>query len=109
EGTPTQEVQVQLYQNDEPVEGAIATLSNDLGWEYEFADLDEFDNQGVPYTYTVKEVEVPEGYISTVDEYDITNTRTGIIDLNVTKEWLDDDESDRPASITLQLSQNGEH
>jgi LPXTG-motif cell wall-anchored protein len=41
-------------------------------WHYSFEDHPEFDEEGIPYTYSVEEVPVA-GYESTVDGYDLHN------------------------------------
>ncbi|SFN78143.1 Cna B-type domain-containing protein [Proteiniclasticum ruminis] len=80
-------------------------------WSFSFTELPEFDNMGIPYTYTIEEVPV-EGYESTVTEnedgtFTITNLRAGIVDVSGEKTWLDDG-TGRPESITVNLIQNGE-
>ena len=71
EGTHPASVLAQLYRNgeafDEPVE-----LNKDNGWSYEWLDLTD------EYTWTVDEVNVPDGYTKSVTndgtEWTITNT-----------------------------------
>src|SRR5699024_4736426 len=48
------------------------------------------------------EHDVP-GYASEVDGFDITNTRSDVKSIEITKTWLDDDSADRPDSIEVEL------
>src|SRR5699024_5646483 len=43
---------------------------NKGNWTYEFADLAEFNDEGVAYTYTVQEANVPDKYQSEVKNHD---------------------------------------
>lgn len=74
---------------------------------YTFENLPKYDKDGNEITYVINELRVP-GYDAKIVGYDITNTRTDKANISVTKEWLDEDENDRPDSITVQLFQNGE-
>lgn len=79
-------VQVQLYADGDPVNGALLTLqSNDAdsnkNWKGTFENLPKYYNDNTEIQYTVQEVNVPEGYESKVEEKDegvfvITNTYT---------------------------------
>ncbi|MCY7061165.1 Cna B-type domain-containing protein [Streptococcus oralis] len=55
--------------------GQTATVSETSGWTYEFTGLDRYQ-EGKEITYTVEEVNVPDGYIASVEGYNITNTHT---------------------------------
>lgn len=77
-------------------------------WVYTFGELDQFDEYGVEYEYIVKEEEVPAGYRSSVNGYDITNLRVGSTSISGTKRWKDDTVDARPASITVNLLRNGQ-
>src|SRR5699024_9137982 len=57
--------------------------------------------------YTVEEVDVPTGYVSTIDNFDITNLRVAKTDIVGEKTWRDDESCDRPKSITIHLLANG--
>ncbi|GAE31828.1 Cna B-type domain-containing protein [Alkalihalobacillus hemicellulosilyticus] len=98
-------IEVNLLQNGEVI--AVQEVSGDTNWQYSFTDLDQFDDEGVAYVYTVEEEPV-DGYEATVDGYDITNLRVGTTSVEVTKEWIDGEGEDRPESITVYLLQNGE-
>ncbi|TKH08403.1 Cna B-type domain-containing protein, partial [Bacillus wiedmannii] len=75
-------------------------------WKYTFADLAQYDTNGVAYTYTVKEKPVA-GYKSEVKGYDITNTKVAKMTVEGTKTWKDGNATDRPATIKVDLLQNG--
>ncbi|MFH5810604.1 Cna B-type domain-containing protein [Companilactobacillus sp. FL22-1] len=62
-----------------------------------------------PYLY-VSEIDQPYNYISTQtinngNDYDKTITNTLAVPFTVTKKWVDDNASDRPESIQIQLIQ----
>src|SRR5699024_4704040 len=89
-----------------------ADVTASANWTYTFADLEEFDSEGVPYEYTVEEVDV-KGYVSKVtgsqeDGFTITNTRTGETEVTITKSWKDENEADRPNTIKVNLHANDE-
>ncbi|MGG5785459.1 Cna B-type domain-containing protein, partial [Bacillus albus] len=77
-----------------------------MGWKYIFADLEAYDAEGKAYEYTVKEQAVP-GYESKVSGTDITNTKVGQTKVEGTKTWKDDNATDRPEMIRVDLLQNG--
>ena len=109
-GDRPEEIDVILFQND--VEIDRQTVSANSDWGYSFKDLAEFDDQGVKYSYSVSEEladEVRDLYeeISEPNSYDLINRRVGLIDVDVTKTWQDDDLTDRPEAITVNLLQNG--
>ena len=95
---------VQLLQNGiaygDPVE---LTAAN--GWKYMWLNLPE------GYTYTAKELEVPDGYYVTddgvlIDEdtWQITNTKSPLTSISVEKRWEGGDPTD---SVTVYLLCNG--
>ncbi|HFJ9319780.1 TPA: Cna B-type domain-containing protein, partial [Bacillus tropicus] len=77
-----------------------------MGWKYIFADLEAYDAEGKAYEYTVKEQPVA-GYESKVSGTDITNTKIGKTKVEGTKTWKDDNATDRPEMIKVDLLQNG--
>src|SRR5699024_9483758 len=97
-------ITVELVQNGKVIDSKEVTAETD--WKYSFKDLEKYDENGVAYKYTIQE-ETVEGYETTVDGFDITNVRTGEIDVSGTKTWKDDNVSDRPDSIKVNLLQNG--
>jgi LPXTG-motif cell wall-anchored protein len=98
-------ITVVLLQSGEEYKTMEVTPDTEGNWTYTFSGLPEFDDEGIPYVYTIDELEV-EGYLSTVDGYDLNNTRTGYISISGEKTW--DDLSERPDEITVLLLQNGE-
>ena len=79
-------VEFELYKNGKAT-GNKQTISGD-NWKATFTDLPVYEN-GQKITYTVKEVNVPEGYTSSGDgteanQYTITNTHK-IFDLSLRK------------------------
>src|SRR5699024_11534704 len=56
---------------------------------------------------TISEHDVP-GYQSVIDGYEITNTRSELKSITVTKSWIDNDSSADPNEITVDLLANGE-
>ncbi|QWG87017.1 Cna B-type domain-containing protein [Bacillus mycoides] len=77
-----------------------------MGWKYIFADLEAYDANGVAYQYEVKEQPIA-GYKSSVSSYDITNTKVGETKVEGTKTWNDNNATDRPTMIKVDLLQNG--
>ncbi|WP_215597682.1 Cna B-type domain-containing protein [Bacillus mycoides] len=97
-------IQVDLLQNGNVIQTQDVTAAN--SWKYTFADLAQYDANGVAYTYTVKEKPVA-GYKSEVKGYDITNTKVAKMTVEGTKTWKDGNATDRPATIKVDLLQNG--
>lgn len=97
-------ITLNLMQNGEEIASQEITESDN--WSYSFDELDAFDNEGQGYVYTVEEEPV-DGYETIIDGYDITNVRVGEVEVSGEKTWLDDDASDRPDDITVNLLQNG--
>ncbi len=104
-------VTVQLLCNGEAY-GEPVVLSADNNWHHTWTGLNEDLN------WTVSEIDVPEGYTSTVAQdgfyFTVTNAMDyeppappAPVDLTVTKEWLNDTPSLRPDSILVQLYRDG--
>ncbi|TCD54126.1 Cna B-type domain-containing protein, partial [Alloscardovia theropitheci] len=82
DGIRPDHVSVQLYANDQP-SGSPVTLNAANNWHHAFVNLPVMKN-GKRITYTVKEVNVPEGYTPSMSMsqarcdcgYTITNTHT---------------------------------
>jgi LPXTG-motif cell wall-anchored protein len=74
-------------------------------WTGEITGLPMYNSEGKLYEYTIREVNVPNGYEATVtDNRTITNTLLEKGDILVEKIWKDEqDTSVRPASITFNL------
>ncbi|WP_215575767.1 Cna B-type domain-containing protein [Bacillus toyonensis] len=97
-------IQVDLLQNGNVIQTKEVTAAN--SWNYTFADLAQYDANGVAYTYTVKEQPVA-GYKSEINGYNITNTKVAKMTVEGTKKWKDGNATDRPSSIQVDLLQNG--
>ncbi|TNP11207.1 Cna B-type domain-containing protein, partial [Bacillus tropicus] len=97
-------IKVDLLQNGTVI--ATQEVSKATGWKYEFKDLAAYDAEGKAYKYEVKEQAV-EGYKSKVNGYDITNTKVGETKVEGTKTWNDNNATDRPSTIKVDLLQNG--
>ena len=74
DGIRPSSIQVKLLADGQDT-GLIATASEATGWKYHFEGLAKNQN-GKEIKYTVQEVNVPEGYTSTVNGYNITNVHT---------------------------------
>ena len=106
-------IEVQLYAND-TAQGAPVTLDATNNWQYTWSDLDK-NKDGQAIAYTVKEVNVPAGYVTTQSadnprNVTITNTHEpAVIDVSVVKKWEDSNNVDklRPTSIEIQLYADG--
>ena len=108
DGKRPESVEVELYKNGVAT-GETKELTGDT-WTASFTNLPVYEN-GQEITYTVKEVNVPDGYTASGDgteenSYTITNTHTPeVTSVNVNKVWSDNDNQDgvRPDSIQVQL------
>ena len=97
------EVSVTLYNGNAEV--GTVTLNDANQWRYTWANL---DGKG---KYTVKENNVPAGYKCDVTSsnngqnytFVVTNTKLVPIDLSVVKVWKDEDNKERPLSVTVAL------
>ncbi|MGE7940447.1 Cna B-type domain-containing protein, partial [Bacillus paramycoides] len=97
-------IKVDLLQNGKVVDTKEVTA--ETNWKYTFEKLQVYDANGVAYKYEVKEQQV-DGYKSEVKGYDITNTKVGETKVEGTKTWNDNNATDRPSSIKVDLLQNG--
>lgn len=108
-GTQPEFVKVQLEKDGQPY-GNPVTLNDKNGWKYEWKDLP------LGFTWTVEEVDAPEGFTSYTNNYDnhfvITNDDVDIEQkpetVNVRKVWVIDDGGERPDSVSVQLMRDGE-
>ncbi|MEE3324550.1 MAG: Cna B-type domain-containing protein, partial [Methanosphaera sp.] len=99
-------VTIRLLADGEVVEVAVITGDD---WTYTFTDLPEYKD-GKKVTYTVEEVEVPSGYVASVDGLTITNKHNNLTkNITVSKFWDDDNNNDgkRPGSVTIRLLADG--
>ena len=113
DGLRPKTIKVQLYAGDQKV-GKAVELSADNKWTHTFSNLDE-KKAGQVINYTVKEIDVPEGYTQAVEATNpgqvvVTNTHAPEkTKVEVSKKWEDADNQDglRPASIQVQLYKDG--
>ena len=113
EGIRPEAVTVALLADGKEV--MTAELNEKNGWKYTFESTEEtqlykYKEQGKEVEYTVEEKEVPEGYVSEVDGYTITNylyVEPG--EFEIVKIWKDEDNKNntRPESITVHLFADG--
>jgi hypothetical protein len=109
DGKRPSSVRVQLYAGDAK-SGEPVTLNAANEWKYTWTDLLK-EAKGSAISYTVKEVNVPDGYESSIsgtadNGYTITNTHENEkTSISGTKTWDDADDQDRkrPSSITVNL------
>ncbi|MBE5804616.1 MAG: Cna B-type domain-containing protein [Clostridiales bacterium] len=84
-GLRPESITVELYRNK--VKYSEASLTAEEGWAYTFTGLPAFDEQGVKYTYEVREVPVP-GYTTGVNTQGnattLTNTPLGVMEVTKT-------------------------
>ena len=108
-GEQPESVKVQLEKDGQPY-GNPVTLSDKNGWKHEWKDLP------LGFTWTVEEVDAPEGFMSYTNHYNnhfvITNddvdTEQKPETVNVRKVWVIDDGGERPDSVSVQLMRDGE-
>ena len=113
DGKRPESIKVQLYGNDKKV-GDEVTLNEGNKWTHTWEKLPK-NEAGNPIKYTVKEVNVGNGYKSAItgsaeDGFTVTNTRKPeTIKVEGEKTWDDADDQDgkRPTSITVKLLANG--
>lgn len=108
DGVRPAEITVNLLRNGKKIDSQKVSASQ--GWKYSFPNLDQFDDQGKPYAYTVTENSI-EGYTTKICNTNIINSYTPkMTSATVTKYWNDDNNQDgiRPETIKVQLYANGE-
>src|SRR5699024_3101930 len=98
-------ITVYLLANGEQVDEMDVTAESD--WEYAFTELPEFDEEGKEIVYTFDEGSI-EGYEKSIYGNDITNLRVGTTEVEITKSWKDENETDSPETIKVNLLQNCE-
>ncbi len=106
DGLRPDEITVNLLADGKKVDSKTVTAKD--GWKYEFNDLDKF-KAGQAIKYTVDEAAV-DGYKTTYDGNNIVNThQVAKTSVSGQKTWLDNNDQDgnRPGSITLHLLANG--
>ncbi len=109
--SPRPIVKFQLYRNGKAYGKPVKVISDSDFQLVKWNNLDETDRHGVPYEYSVREVEVPEDYEVYYPEYSregipyIFNIYAPKGDVTATKVWVGGPE-DHPA-IQLQLYRDG--
>ena len=109
DGKRPESIIVNLLANGEIVASQTVKADEAGNWTYTFKDLPKYAN-GKEITYTATE-EAVEGYETSVDGFNITNTyTTETTEVKGSKTWNDADNQDgkRPESITVRLLANGE-
>ncbi|MCM1126739.1 MAG: Cna B-type domain-containing protein, partial [Lachnospiraceae bacterium] len=107
DGIRPSEITVHLFADGTEVGSQTVTEAD--GWSWKFEGLDKFKN-GVEIVYTLTE-DVVEGYSTSVEGFNITNSYTpGVTSRTVNKVWDDAGNRDnlRPVSIRVQLYADGE-
>ena len=95
-------ITVHLYRGEEEIQSKTVTADDD--WKWDFGEWKKFDN-GEIINYHVEE-DVPEGYKSSTEDFDITNRHEPeTVDISGAKTWDDNDNAagKRPSSITVHL------
>ncbi|WP_255298919.1 Cna B-type domain-containing protein, partial [Bacillus cereus] len=107
-GTRPGIIKVQLLQNGKEFKTQEVKADEKGNWTFSFKYLPKYDEQGKEYEYTVDEVKV-KNYETKVEGTKITNTykNTDETEVSGKKVWNDNDAIDRPASIKVDLLQNG--
>ena len=102
-GAAAESITVELLADG--VKTAEAVLTAEGGWEYTFADLEQFSN-GVEIEYTIREVGI-DGYMSEIsgdpDGYIITNINQETVDIPVEKRWI----GPKVSNVTVLLLADG--
>ncbi|NLY09409.1 MAG: Cna B-type domain-containing protein [Tissierellia bacterium] len=88
--SPRPRVEIQLLRNIEgeepqPIDGLENAVLEDGESTYTWTGLDKTDADGKLYTYSVKEINVPEGYTESYDGLKVTNTFTDTVGLQIQK------------------------
>ncbi|WP_066191397.1 Cna B-type domain-containing protein [Gracilibacillus timonensis] len=110
DGERPDSIRVQLLADGEPLGNTVLVTAGD-NWSYTWSGLDANRDGGETIEYTVKEVDVPTGYESEINDENhgaitITNNyEPELINIPVEKEWDDANNQDgnRPDSITLNV------
>ncbi len=109
DGKRPESIIVNLLANGEIAASQTVKADEAGNWTYTFKELPKYAN-GKEITYTVTE-EAVEGYETSVDGFNITNTyTTETTEVKGSKTWNDADNQDgkRPERITVRLLANGE-
>lgn len=94
--------------NEELVYNGGAFLTNDGGWKHTWNGLPKYNDSGIEYIYTVREI-VPDHYsVDLVNDngvFKLINKACDLTNLSIEKVWNDGDDQDglRPDSIFVDL------
>ncbi|MBR3158068.1 MAG: Cna B-type domain-containing protein, partial [Atopobiaceae bacterium] len=91
--TRPESITVNLLQNDAKIDSASVKPNENGEWLFSFEDLDKYDENGEPYTYTVTEDEV-KGYTPTV----ASDATRGFV---ITNEIVDHRDDEAPVELTV--------
>lgn len=126
DGIRPETITVDLYANGVKQDDKSQTVSAETNWEFSFTNLPAKNDAGESILYTVMEADVPSGYVASITQnganFTITNSHapkddipttpsTPTVDLTsvtVTKTWVGDEDSNRPAEIQVQLLKDGD-
>ena len=119
DGLRAESVTVELLADGKPVDEIVLNEANQ--WTYTFEDLAK-NTDGVEIEYTVREINVPEGYTVAIkaaedeqgeaieNSFIVTNSHEPeLIEVSVSKVWDDEEDQDdvRPDTLTLTLLADG--
>ncbi|VTY21544.1 Collagen adhesin [Streptococcus parasanguinis] len=110
DGKRPSKITVNLLANGVKVASKEVKTDKDGNWLYQFDNLDLVDDAGHAIAYSVSEEPV-EGYETTIEGTNITNTRTPeVTEVTVKKVWDDKENKDglRPEKITVRLLADGQ-
>ncbi len=100
-------IMVNVLQNNTTYRGI--SLTNNNNWTNAIT-VPKYDSNGVKYNYTIEENQIEEyGLVEyNQNNYNITNTLKTNISLTITKNWIDDNNSNntRPDELKITLLQN---
>lgn len=113
DGKRPPDLYVQLLQNG--VEYQAPLLLTGPSWSSKFVGIPINNSDGIPYTYTLKELTIPSGYHASVIKksdgtFEITNTYTPeTTQVSGLKIWKDQNNQDgkRPSSVVVTLIKDG--
>ncbi len=106
DGVRPENIVVQVMRNGKEYNTVTVTGTGNL-WSYTMTGLPKYDENHAEYAYTISEVKVP-GYTSAIQGFAITNTHAiATTAQTVTKVWNDNNNANRPASVTVTLNANG--
>lgn len=93
-------IKVELYADNVKVDEATLNGKGNI-WEYVFENLPEYNSLNKRIIYTLKEVDIPDGYEVSYDGYTITNYRNVVVVNNEEKTFDDIDKADSAATSDM--------